>query len=444
MTENLKNLAQDVLSEIKKQGNFKAEVSIGKSSSLSVRSRMKKIETIESSLDKALSLRILYPQKAGYSQASCSSSDLSFKAVKSLIENTITIAKASSADPYIDLAKKSELEKKLQDLDLYDSSIPKVEELKENAIRLEEVSFKNKLITNSEGASSGYSLAESIHATSESFWGEFKSSYHSHSISLIAKKKDNMETDYAYSQGIYYKDLKSVELVAKEASDRAIAKLGAKKIDTCKLPVIFDKRVGKEIIGSFASAINGSGIARKTSFLLDFLNKPVFNNKINIIDDPKIKRGLGSRPCDAEGLPTNKLKLIDNGILTTWLLDIRSANQLKLKSNGRARGGGAGYTNLYLENGSISKNNLIKAQKKAIYITETFGMGINGITGDYSQGAFGFMIENGEITFPIHEFTIASNLKDMFLNLSTANDLEFDGAISVPTILINEMAIAGA
>jgi PmbA protein len=445
MTENLENIAFKVLSKIKSADkNIKAEVSIGKSNGFTARSRMKKIETVESSLDRSLALRILKPSKNGYCQAVSSSSDLNEKTLNDLVEKTIQIASKSPADKYIDIASKGQFVEKFEDLNLYDTTIPDKEKLKQNCIELEELCFENKLIKNSEGSSFGYGFSENIHLTTAGFSSHFKSSYHSFSISLIAKKKDNMETDYAYSDAVHYKDLKSIKQVADDAVQRATKKLGAKKIPTTKLPVIFDTRVGKEILGCFASGISGTSIARRTSFLKESLGKQVFANGISIIDDPKIKKGLGSKSCDAEGLACNKLDLVENGILNTWLLDIRSANQLNLKSNGRARGSSsAGYTNLILQNGKISKEDLIKSQKKAIFLTETFGMGINSITGDYSQGAFGFMIENGKISYPIHEFTIASNLKEMFLNLVPADDLKIESTISTPTFLIENMSIAG-
>lgn len=445
MTENLENIAQKVLSKIKSvDKNIKAEIAIGKSSGFTARSRMKKIETVESSLDRSLSLRILKPSKNGYCQAVSSSSDLNEKTLSDLVEKTIQIASNSPADEYIDIASKGQFAEKFEDLNLYDSTIPDKEKLKRNAVALEKLCFENKLIKNSEGCSFGYGLSESVHLTTAGFASHFKSSYHSFSVSLIAQKKDNMETDYAYSDAVHYKDLKSIEEVANEAVQRATKKLGAKKISTTKLPVIFDTRVGKEILGCFASSINGAAIARKTSFLKESLGRQVFAKGISIIDNPKIKKGMGSRPCDAEGMPCNKLDLVENGVLNTWLLDIRSANQLKLKSNARARGASTpGYTNLILQKGKISKNDLIKSQKKAIFLTETFGMGINSVTGDYSQGAFGFLIENGEISYPIHEFTIASNLKEMFLNLIPADDLKIESSISTPTFLIENMSIAG-
>ena len=257
-----------------------------------------------------------------------------------------------------------------------------------------------------------------------------------------------MERDYDYTTSRFFSDIRPAKQVGLKAAELVLKKLGARKIKTAKMPVVFDCRESGSLLRQLSSAINGAAVARKTSFLKDSMGKQIFKNDVTVIDNPLRIRGLASRPFDGEGVITKQQDIIRNGVLQSWLLDVRSANQLGLQTTGHAVRGFSGppspaNTNFYMEAGSISPEELIADIKSGVYITETFGMGINLVTGDYSQGAAGFYIENGKLTFPVNEITIAGNLSEMFMGLTPANDLKFEYGINCPTVLIESMTVAG-
>jgi PmbA protein len=258
-----------------------------------------------------------------------------------------------------------------------------------------------------------------------------------------------MERDYDYSSAVYAADLRTPEDVGRSAGERTVRRLGARKMPTGKLSVIFDPRVSGGLLGHLAGAINGGAIARGTSFLKDKLGQQILPKGFTVVDDPHRRRGLRSKPCDGEGLANSRRAIVEDGVLTSWILDLRSARQLGLSSTGHASRGTASppspsVTNFYLEPGPVTPDALIADIKEGFYVTELIGMGVNGVTGDYSRGAAGYWIENGKITFPVNEMTIASNLKDMFLTLSAANDLVFRTGIDAPTLRVEGMTLAGA
>ncbi len=284
--------------------------------------------------------------------------------------------------------------------------------------------------------------------TSNGFFGSSKKSNHSVSVVVIAEKDGKMERDYDYSSKVFGKDLRNSNHIGIEAAKKTLARIGATKPLTGKYPVIFDPRVSRSIAGHFASAINGSAIARKTSFLKDMLNKQIANPAINIIDDPFLKRGLGSRLFDAEGLGSRKYTLIKDGVLEQWLLDLSSAKQLNLKPLGNAKRGisgppSPGTSNFMISPGDVTPENLIKNVSEGFFVTDMIGSSVSMITGDYSRGASGFWIKNGELSIPITEATIAGNLKEMFMTLQPANDIDHSHSINSPTLLIEGMTIAG-
>lgn len=284
--------------------------------------------------------------------------------------------------------------------------------------------------------------------TSNGFFGSSKKSNHSVSVVVIAEKNGKMERDYDYSSKVYGEDLKDGEKIGREAAKKTLARIGAKKPVTGQYPVIFDPRVSRSIASHFASAINGSSIARKTSFLKDSLNDKIANESITLIDDPFLKRGLGSRLFDAEGLGTSKNVLIKGGVLENWLLDLSSSRQLNLLPTANAKRGisgppAPGITNLLLLPGEASPESIISSVSNGFYVTDMIGSSVSMVTGDYSRGASGFWIKNGELSTPITEATIAGNLKDMFMTLKPANDLDFSHSINCPTLLIEDMTIAG-
>jgi PmbA protein len=305
-----------------------------------------------------------------------------------------------------------------------------------------------KGITNSEGAESSWGSSRVALVASNGFTAEYGRSTHSFSVAVIAGEGTGMERDYDWSSCLHASDLDDPAKVGKNAADRAIRRLNPRKIETCKLPIVLDPRVSGGIVRHLTSAINGSSIARGTSFLKSKMNQMVFAPGITIVEDPFRKRGLSSKPVDGEGIAPKRRALIDKGRLTTWILDLRSARQLGLKSTGHAARGttsppSPSTTNLYMEAGTVKRDAMIRDIKRGLYITEFIGSGVNGITGDYSRGAAGYMIENGELTYPVSEVTVAGNLVEMFAHVTAADDLVFRYGTDAPTLRIDGCTIAG-
>ena len=305
-----------------------------------------------------------------------------------------------------------------------------------------------KGITNSEGAGASSSKGEFYLATSNGFHGGYQSSSSSVSCSVLAGQGQDMERDYEYAVKRHSSDLPSAKEIGLSAAQKTLKRLNAKKISSTKLPVVFDKRISNDLLGYLASSISGTSIARGTSFLKDSLGKQIFNKDVTIIDDPSIKRGLGSRPFDGEGVKVNKRELVTNGTLNTWILNTSTAKKLGLKSTGNASRSvgsppGVSTSNLYMTNGLKTYDDILSSINYGFYATELIGMGVNLVTGDYSMGASGMLIQNGEITHAVSEVTIASNLKEIFMNLSAANDLEFKYRSNAPTVFIESMTLAG-
>ena len=346
------------------------------------------------------------------------------------------------------LGDSSYFETNFESLDLCQNNETSTENLIEMAKECEDEALSQSGITNSEGSGASYGYSEFFLATSNGFNGGYKSSSNSISCSVIAGEGQSMERDYDYAVAKHIEDLSSPKEVGLSSAQKALRRMNPRKIKSCQIPVVFDKRISNKIIGYVAGAVSGSAIARGTSFLKDSLGQQIFNKDISIIDDPKIIRGLGSRPFDGEGIKTNQKEIVSNGILNTWLLNTSTAKKLNLKSTGHASRSigsppGISTSNLYMVNGIYSYNDLIDSIKSGFYATELIGMGVNLVTGDYSMGASGMWIENGEIKYAVSEVTIASNLKEMFLNLSAANDLEFKSSANAPTIKIENMTLAG-
>jgi len=286
-------------------------------------------------------------------------------------------------------------------------------------------------------------------STGAGFVGQNKFTSYSVSVSAVAGEGVGMERDYDFFSAHHFGDLPTPESIGKSAAERTVKRLNPTKAPTCQVPIIFDRRVSKTILGDFAGAINGSSVARGTSFLKDAMGTDIFASGINIIDDALIKRGMASKPFDGEGLPTGKIELVKDGRLESWVLDLATARQLGLSSNGRASRGTASppspsSTNLYMAAGVISPEDMIGEVKDGLYVTELIGMGVNGVTGDYSRGATGFWIKDGVLSHPVNEITITSNLIDMFREATPASDLEFRYGTNAPTLRIDGMTIAGA
>jgi PmbA protein len=438
------NFISEVLDKTTKAGATEADIILFDSNATSIDIRHSKLENIERSSSRALGIRAF----VGNKYAIVSSSNFSTEDIAKLAEKVVEMAKVSTEDQDSSLADSKLYPSQDIDLEQYDSTEPEISWLQEQALKTEAAALDNKQITNSEGANISHGKTLTAIANTKGFIREFYSSDCSLSVSVIAGKDDKMERDYDYSTKIFFSDLEKPEDIGKSAAERTISRLNPRSVKTDELPVIFDSRVASSIIACLVKSINGASIVRGTSFLKDKMHQSLFSKNINIIDDPLLVRGLGSRYFDAEAVATKKLYLIKDGILQTWLLDSRSAKKLGLTSQGHASRSISSpprptSSNVYLANGSISEAELIKTVKKGVYITELSGMGINLITGDYSQGACGYMIENGKITYPISEFTIASNLINIFQSLTPANNLNFKNSINSPTIKIEKMTVAG-
>lgn len=441
---NTVDFVSSLIDRAKKAGADAADAAFIESTAISASLRLGKPENIERSESKAFGLRVMVGKK----QAMVSSTSTDDSTLALLIERAVSMAKNAPEDPYSMLAPENLLAKNIPDLDLYDSQEPSAEALLNASREAEEAALAVQGITNSEGADASYSSSAVAIATSNGFAQGYCTSSSAIGISVLAGEGVGMERDDDYSIARFRADLTSPALVGRMAAERAIKRLNPRKVQTTQAPVVFDARVAKTLLGSFVSAINGAAIARGTSFLKNKMGEQIFNPNVTIIDDPYRLRGLSSRPFDGEGVAGRKLSLIDKGILTTWLLDLRSAKQLGLETTGSAIRGlssppAPSSTNLYMENGTLTVPELIADIKSGFYVTDLFGMGINLITGDYSQGASGFWIENGEIAYAVSEITIAGHLSDMFLHLTPANDLVFHYGTNAPTIRVEKMTIAG-
>lgn len=401
-------------------------------------------ETIERAESRGVGLRVFI----GQASASLSTSELSDAALQELAEKAVAIAKVAPADPFAGLADASLLATQNPDLDLADDTEPTMDELQQRARETEAVGRSIAGISNSEGADAGFNRTRIALATSHGFTGEYALTRHSLSVSLISGQGETMQRDYDYGMTTHLSDLASPESIGREAARRTLERMNPRKVASQQATIFFEPRISRSLLGAFAGAISGAAVARGTSFLKNDLGKKIFSDAITISDDPLRRRGLASHAWDAEGVAATKRHLIENGTLTTWLLDARSARQLGMQPTGHASRGLAGTphpstTNLYIEAGTQDPQELLQQFGVGFYVTETIGHGTNLLTGDFSVGASGFWIENGERMFPVSEVTIAGNLKDMFATLIAASDLEFRYSTNAPTLVVPRMTIAG-
>ena len=412
--------------------------------SVSVASRQGKTEHLERSEGRDLGLRVF----VGKRSAIVSSTSLDPAGFPDLVGRAVAMAKVVPEDPYAGLAE-TWAKPDETDLDMADPMEPTAELLTERATAAEEAAFSVHGVTNSEGGEAGYGRNEIILVTSAGFAGRRVGTSHSISATALAGSGVDMQRDYDYHGTVYFADLDDPVKIGKSAGERAIARLNPTRPKTGRIPVVYDPRVAGGLIGHLSGAINGAGVARGTSFLKDKLGQRIFAAGINIHDDPRRVRGLRSRTFDGEGTPTQNRALIEDGVLTTWLLDSRSARQLGMKPTGHAsRGTGgppsASTSNLYLAAGTLTPQALMADIKEGLYITEMIGMGVNGVTGDYSRGAAGYMIRDGALAEPVAEVTVAGNLMEMFANMVAASDLVFRRGTDSPTVRIDGMTMAGA
>jgi PmbA protein len=439
------NLLADLLKWAKAAGADSADALYVNGESISVAQRMGKREKLESSEGRDLGLRVF----VGKRQAFVSSTDFAPASLRTLAGRAVDMARAVPEDPVCGIAPEELLARSWPDLDLADKSRPSAKALLAMAAEAEDAARAVKGVTNSEGAEASWGRTAVMLAASNGFSGGYRRSGYSLSCAVLGGEGTGMERDYEWSSAVHLEDLMAARTVGRNAGKFVVRRLNPRKAKSARVPVVYDRRVSGGLIGHLAGAINGRAVARGTSFLKDKMGEKVFADGIRILDNPHRKRGLGSRPFDAEGLPTKRYAVIDDGRLTTWLLDLAAARQLELKPTGHAARGTSGppsptTSNFYLEKGKLSFDELLGDIKSGLYITDMIGFGVNGVTGDYSRGASGFWIENGKLAWPVSGITVAGNLKDMFLNMTPANDLQFKSSTNAPTVRIEGMTVAGS
>jgi PmbA protein len=412
----------------------------GRSTSVSV--RLGKVEETGASEAEDVALRVFVGKRVSSVSATAASDP------KALAERAVAMAKVSPEDPYQGLADQSFLVKAQRDLGLYDDTEVSADRLKEDALAAEEAALAVKGVTNSSGSGASAGMGGLVLATSHGFLGQYAATRFSRSVSVIAGEGTGMERDYEFSSRLHFADLDAPEWIGRSAATRAVKRIGARKARTGAVSIVFDPRVARGIAGHLAGAINGASVARKTSFLRDMMGKKVASAAVTVTDEPLRMRGQASRPFDGEGVEGDKLLMVDKGVLNHWFLSTSTGRELGLPTNGRGARNGSqvspSSTNLAIEPGETDPKDMIKSLKSGFYVTEVFGQGVNMVTGEYSRGASGFWIENGELTYPVSEVTIASNLKTMFLAMQPASDLDRNFGTAAPTLLIEGMTLAGS
>ena len=437
-------LLADLVAKARRAGADAADAVLFEGVSLSHAQRLGKTEKLERSESYDLGLRVLIGQR----QAIVSSNDRGAERFDELVVRAVGMAKAVPDDPYCGLASPDEIARDWPDLDMVDTAEPTPETLVARATPAEEAARAVRGVTNSEGAEASWGSSRVMLLASNGFAGGYAGTGHSVSVSVLAGEGTAMERDDDFSSAVHAADLRDPQAVGRTAGERAVRRLGARKVATCQVPVVYDPRVSSSLVRHLAGAISGPAIARRTSFLKDKLGQQLFAKNIRIIDDPLRKRGLRSQTFDAEGVAVKRIALVDEGVLTTWLLDCATARELGLATTGHAHRGvssspSPGPYNLHLEPGTPTPAELIADIKQGFYVTDLIGSGVNGVTGDYSRGASGFWIENGELTYPVSEVTIAGHLFEIFKSMQPANNLEFRYGINAPTVRIEGLTLGG-
>jgi len=439
----LTDLAERLVTAARRAGADAADALAVRSVSLAVEVREGAVEESERSEGDEVGLRVF----VGRRQAVVSSNDVKAD-VAGLAERAVAMARAAPEDPFAGLADPAQLARDIPDLDLLDPDLPSVALLEERAKRAESAALAVKGVTKSGGASASAGIGGMVLVTSQGFRGAYLNSGQSVSMTAIAGEGTAMERDYDYSSALHGADLDAPEKVGRSAGERTVERLNPRKVDTKRVPVVFDRRVAGSLVGHLAGAINGSAVARKTSFLKDRLGERLFGSGIDVIDDPRRRRGLRSRPFDAEGVATHRLAVVEDGVLKSWFLDSATGRELGFATTGHAQRGvsstpSPGPSNLHLSAGADTPEALLADIAEGFYVTDLIGMGVNQVTGDYSRGASGFWIENGRRSYPVSEVTIAGNLVEMFRMLSPANDLEFRFGTNAPTLRVEGLTVAG-
>ena len=440
-SEGLLATAERLIGRARSAGADQADALVVRSRSRSASVRNGHVENTQSSESDDFSLRVFVGQKVATVHAGQGADEAA------LAERAVAMARVSPEDPHACLADAEMLAKTWPDLDLYDPTEPSAESLIEAATAAEAAALEVPGVSSSVGAGAGTGLFGMVLATSHGFSGAFERSGFSRSVSVIAGEGIRMERDYDFDSRVFFADLDEAGEIGRRAGERAAARVNPRRVKTgSNVTVVFDPRAARGLIGHLVSAINGAAVARKTSFLKDMMDKKVAIDGLTLVDNPFVRRGSASRPFDGEGVSVGPLTMVEDGILRQWYLTTAVARELGLKSNGRAsRGGGVSpsSTNVIVNPGPQGPQDLIASIGTGFYVTELIGQGVNAVTGEYSRGASGFWIENGELSFAVSEVTIASNLKDMFKRMTLANDIDAKYSIAAPTIAVEGMTLAG-
>ena len=444
--ERARQIADSIVLRGIAAGATAADALYAGSSSSAVQVRLGELEDVSRSEGEEIGLRLFVGQRS----ATVASSDLSDQAMATLVERCLAMAEEAPEDKYAGLAPSDLLERgEIPLLDQEDKAEPDPAELKARALETEKAALAIEGVTNSSGASASASNSTLALATSGGFSGAYRTTGHSLSAVMVAGEGAAMQRDYAAHSARFLEDLDSPTEIGRSAGERAVRRLNPTRPKPGKYPVLFDPRVSLTLLSHFIGAISGASIARRTSFLQEKLGDRIFAPGVSIIDDPLRLRGLRSRPFDGEGVRGSRTELVSDGILNQWIAESASARQLGIQPTGHAARGTGGApsaapSNLYLGPGARSREELLAAYPEAVLVIELIGQGVNGVTGDYSRGAVGFMIRGGEIAEPVAEITVASNLIDMFATLEPASDLEFRRGVDAPTLLVPEMTVAAA
>lgn len=439
---DLLSRASELIDLAKAAGADQADAVVVRSRSRSVSVRLGKVEGTEASESDDFSLRVFIGKRVASVSANPGFD------MKTLAERAVAMAKVSPEDPFACLADEADLSKSYPDLELFDATDLPTDDLREAALAMEQAALDVSGVTNSSGAGASAGMGGLVLVTSHGFSGSYMATRFGRSVSVIAGEGTKMERDYDFDSRIYAADLDDPDVIGRRAGERVVKRINPRQVDTgSNVTVVFDPRIARGFVGHIAGAINGASVARKTSFLRDKMGQQVLKAGLNITDDPLVVRGSSSRPFDGEGVCGQRMVMIEDGVLKHWFLSTSTARELGLSTNGRGVRGGTAVTpastNLALEPGDISPEELIRSIGTGFYVTELIGQGVNMITGEYSRGATGFWIENGELAFPVSEVTIASNLKDMFMRITPANDIDRKFGVASPTIAIEGMTLAG-